>query len=105
LAREAKVTETETEEGVIIVNETYEKVEIAKWRRNERELIQVHLDQYNGRPTICIRAWWRDIDGELRPSKDGINLMIEPHLEKLAAALNDAVAHAKAHGFLKPVED
>lgn len=76
------------------------KVVVATWRRNDRELIQVHLDKFNGKPTICIRAWWRDIDGELRPSKDGINLMIDPHLEKLSVALSDAVKKAKEIGFL-----
>ena len=72
---------------------------VASWPRNIRETVCVKLDQYRGRNTIDVRTWYPGDDGELKPGK-GLTLSVS-HLPKLAAALADALAKAKALGLIQ----
>jgi hypothetical protein len=74
---------------------------VAEWDRNSREIIRLSLDRYNGRDTIDIRAWWRDSDGSLKPSRGGLTLAVN-HLPALAAGLADALRRARALGLIQP---
>lgn len=52
---------------------------VAEWDRNSREVVRVALDQYNGRPTVNARVWYRDGD-ELKPSQ------VRDHARRQASA-------------------
>ena len=71
---------------------------VAQWDRNTREVIRVELAEYNGRPTINVRVWYRD-GQELRPTKSGLTLSLK-HLPTLASALAVALANAESLGLL-----
>jgi hypothetical protein len=39
---------------------------VAEWPRNQREIIRVALDQYNGRHPVNARIWYRNGEGVLK---------------------------------------
>ena len=75
------------------------RVVVASWRRNAREMIQVVLDRYQGHEVIDLRTWFADEDGSLRPTRTGITLAVR-HLPQLAAALTAALTVANERGLL-----
>jgi Transcriptional Coactivator p15 (PC4) len=75
---------------------------IAEWNRNDREVVRISLDQFNGRDTIDIRSWWRDSDGDLKPGRGGLTLAVK-HLPALAEGLADALDRARALGLVEPI--
>lgn len=73
---------------------------IAEWQKNSRETLRVRLDEHQGQPVICCRAWYVDKDGNKRPGRGGLTISV-PHLPQLAKALGDALITAKASGLLE----
>lgn len=73
---------------------------IAEWQKNSRETLRVRLDEYQGQPVICCRAWYADKDGNVRPGRGGLTVGVR-HLPQLAKALDDALNAAKAFGLLE----
>ena len=65
------------------------EIVVSEWPRNNREVLRVRLSEYKGTPIVCIRAWYRNADGELAPGRDGLTLATR-HLPALAAAINRA---------------
>jgi Transcriptional Coactivator p15 (PC4) len=74
---------------------------IAEWPRNNRELVRISLDRFNGCFTIDVRFWWRDPNGVFKPGRDGLTLGVK-HLPKLADGLCDARQRAEAIGLIEP---
>jgi hypothetical protein len=74
---------------------------VAEWQRNSREIIRVALDSYNGAPTIDLRAWWQDNEGNWRPGRSGLTLSLK-HLPALADGLTEALQQARALGLIEP---
>ena len=76
------------------------KAVIRDIEKNSREVVRVAIDEFNGRPLVAIRQWFRPDSGdELRPTAKGINVSVK-HLPELAAALAEAEARARAEGLL-----
>jgi len=73
---------------------------IAQWNRTSSEAVRVQLCQYNGTSLIEVRIYWRNHEGEYRPSRKGISLGLK-HLPALADALAQAEAKARAMGLLE----
>ena len=72
---------------------------IAEWRKNSREILRVRFDSYKGQTLICVRAWYADSDGILKPGRGGLTVSIR-HLPALASALAKAMDMASVAGFL-----
>ena len=72
---------------------------IAEWRKNSREILRVRFDNYKGYAVICIRAWYADSDGILKPGRGGLTMSVR-HLPALASALAKAMEMANAAGLL-----
>lgn len=67
--------------------------------KNERETLRVEFDEYNGHQLIAARVWYRDGDGELKPTKKGLSTAVK-HLPALRQALEEAESVARAAGLL-----
>jgi hypothetical protein len=67
---------------------------VAEWRRDDREVIRVSFDRFNGRKVIDVRAWWRDSDDNWKPCRGGLTVAIR-HLPDLAAGLIKALSVAR----------
>jgi hypothetical protein len=74
-------------------------VTIAEWQKKSRESILVRLDSFKGKATICARLWYRDSEGELKPSPKGLTVAVH-HLPQLATAMNDALETARHMGLI-----
>lgn len=73
-------------------------ITVAEWAKNERELVRVSLDEFNGRPIVDVRVWYRHSEsGEHRPGRQGITMSAR-HLPALAAAVNQALELAVKQG-------
>jgi Transcriptional Coactivator p15 (PC4) len=72
---------------------------IAEWRKNSREILRVRFDSYKGHAVICVRAWYADNDGILKPGRGGLTVSVR-HLPALASALAKAIEMANATGLL-----
>ena len=72
---------------------------IAEWRKNTREILRVRFDSYKGHAVICIRAWYADSDGILKPGRGGLTVSVR-HLPALESALAKAMEMANAAGLL-----
>ena len=72
---------------------------IAEWRKNSREILRVRFDSYKGHAVICIRAWYTDSDGILKPERGGLTVSVR-HLPALASAIAKAMEMANAAGLL-----
>jgi hypothetical protein len=78
-----------------------EPVEIAKfWKnRQRRDAIVVSLSTYEGRNLISVRTYTTSQDGKMLPTAKGVSLVVL-RLPELAAAVNKALAKARALGLL-----
>jgi hypothetical protein len=74
-------------------------ITIAEWPRNEREVLRVSLDRFNGRGMVDVRAWWHDDDGSWKPGRGGLTLPTK-HLRMLADGLARAVVEAEEIGLV-----
>lgn len=72
---------------------------VAEWPKNEREIVRVALDEFNGHPIVNARLWFRADDGSMCPGKAGLTIGVR-HLPALAKALNRALAIATEQGLL-----
>ncbi|MGE7469243.1 transcriptional coactivator p15/PC4 family protein [Bosea sp. NPDC003192] len=72
---------------------------VAEWPKNDREVVRVVLDEYNGHPLVNARLWFRGDGGEMRPGK-GLSVGIR-HLPALAEAFSRALAIATEQGLIK----
>lgn len=76
---------------------------ISQWEKNAREVVRVSLDEFNGRPIVGIRVWFKpEGSDELRPGKAGIAMSVQ-HLPALAAAINGALGIAEGRGDIVEV--
>lgn len=74
-------------------------IEVARWDKNrDGEQFVVTLSSYEGYDMLSFRVWFKDKDGEMRPTKKGIAFS-ERHLPRLFAALRDAFKAAKGAGL------
>ncbi len=48
---------------------------------------RIEVSDYQGRQFVNFRRWYRDADGELKPSRDGFTCPVERLAELLAAIL------------------
>ena len=64
-----------------------------------RDTVQIHLDEYKGKPIIDCRIWYSTAYDELKPGPKGLTLTLDV-LPKLAQAINDALVFAKANALL-----
>jgi hypothetical protein len=62
-------------------------ITILEWPRNEREVVRVSLETFNGRNMIDVRTWWPDSEGSWKPARGGLTLSIK-HLRPLAHGLS-----------------
>ncbi len=74
---------------------------IAEWPRNDREIVRIALDRFNGRFTIDLRAWWRDDSGIFRPGR-GLTIAVK-HVPALANGLAEALRRARTYGLIEAV--
>ncbi len=74
-------------------------IEIAHWKRSVRETVFVKLTEFNGTPLIEVRNYWLDVDLSWRATRKGLSLGMK-HLPRLAGALTQAEAKARALGLL-----
>jgi hypothetical protein len=72
---------------------------IAEWELNKRESLRVELHELKGTKIISIRKWFPGANGSLIPGRNGVNLSLK-HLPRLAAAVSDALAKARADGLV-----
>lgn len=71
---------------------------IGEWSKNQREVVRVALEEFNGRPIINLRVWYRpEGSEEMRPGKSGIAMSVG-HLPALSAAINSALGIAVERG-------
>ncbi|AMJ61973.1 transcriptional coactivator p15/PC4 family protein [Bosea sp. PAMC 26642] len=71
---------------------------LSQWAKNQREVVRVALEEFNGKPIVNIRTWYRPEGGDdLRPGKSGIAMSVQ-HLPALAAAINGALGVATERG-------
>lgn len=61
---------------------------MSRIQKNSREEIRVSLDTFKGYELACVRVWFRDKDGEMRPSKQGVAFRKEL-LPDIIAALRE----------------
>jgi len=73
---------------------------VAEWPRNNREIIRVALDQYQGRQVIDDRAWCCDEQGKWRPGHSGLTLSLK-YLRPLADGLGAAYRRARTLGLVE----
>jgi len=66
---------------------------IASFRKNAMEEVRASLSDYKGKTYLDIRVFYRDEEGEWKPTKKGITIAPDllPELEKAVAALRDAI--------------
>lgn len=77
---------------------------VSEWQKNQREVVRVGLEEFNGRPIVNLRVWYRpEGSDELRPGKSGI-AMAAQHLPALASAINRALALAIQQGAVTAEE-
>jgi hypothetical protein len=71
---------------------------VAEWPKNDREVVRVVLDEYNGHPLVNARLWFQGDGGELRPGK-GLSVGIR-HLPALTEAFTRALTIATEQGLI-----
>jgi len=81
-----------------------EPVIIAEWPLNNRgEQLRVSIESYKGAWLISLRKWFKIDDGQMRPGK-GL-AMGAKNLPGLAAAMEQCIAAARAHGLIAADEE
>lgn len=65
--------------------------------KNSREEIRVELCEYNGKPILNARVWWKDDAGEFFPSRKGLTVSAK-HLPAFTKAINTVLAEARDCG-------
>jgi len=50
---------------------------VGEWPHSKGEIVRVAVGTYNGHPFVGMRRWYRDIDGNLQPSRKGISFRPE----------------------------
>lgn len=62
---------------------------IKEIQKNKRETFRVSIEEYRGRRFVDCRAYYRDAEGTLKPTKKGIALNMEI-LDEAIQALQEA---------------
>ncbi len=65
--------------------------------KNSLEEIRDELCEYNGKPILIARVWWKDDAGKFLPSRKGLTLSTK-HLPAFAKAINTALAESRDCG-------
>lgn len=70
---------------------------VFEFEKNPRNTIRASTSDYRGQKRIDVRMWYKDEQGELKPSKQGISLPIEMFgsLKKLILDLEQALLEKK----------
>ena len=63
----------EAESSVPKENALAKDIVVGEWRATKRDLVRVMVREYRGQKFIDIRRWYRDVEGNLRPSTKGIS--------------------------------
>ena len=50
-----------------------EDIVVGEWRATKRDLVRVLVREFKGHTLVDIRRWYRDVEGNLRPSAKGIS--------------------------------
>jgi len=81
---------------------------IATIKKNEREEIVVKAVIFNGYPTVHVRLYFRDKEGKLKPTREGVTLKPGEQLQTLVKGLrmlNDAHEQGTpVTAFVMPLE-
>ena len=66
---------------------------MGEFKRNSRETIRALLQEFRGKPVFSVRVWYRDLDDQWKPGRNGITLGIDHfgEFEKLIKALGDQI--------------
>jgi hypothetical protein len=74
----------------------------SEWPKNSRgEIIRVSLDEFKGKPTLDLCAWYTAESGETKPTRSGLTIAIK-HLPQIAGGVAAALAEANRRGPLAP---
>ena len=63
------------------MDEEGESVIVAKFAKNNREVICLGISDYKGKTYVFVRTYVPDLNGDLTPTREGINLSIEKSKE------------------------
>ncbi len=66
-----------------------EPVVIGEFEKNSKEIFRVSLQNYAGNDVLNLRIFYRDSNGDWKPSKDGITIRAT-QFPQLASLLADA---------------
>lgn len=82
-----------------------EPVVIARFDKNlSGDIVDVRLEDYQGRPFVDLRTWYTAPNGVLKRSDKGLFLSVW-RLPDLAAAVNAALAKARSLGLIPDAAD
>lgn len=73
---------------------------VAEWQKNARETVRISISEYQRRPIIDCRVWYRTKDGELKPSPKGLTLALT-HLPELSLGIDKALEIARRAGIVE----
>lgn len=70
---------------------------VAKFAKNNREVICVGISEYKGKTYVFVRLYVPDLNGELTPTQEGINLGVEKSKELIQGvkALGEVMSSEK----------
>ena len=73
---------------------TQENKLVSEIQKNDIEVVRVSLTKYKGKDFFDLRLYYRDDEGEWKPTKKGLCLAIGllPELKKAIKALDKAIA-------------
>ena len=72
---------------------------IGEFPANARETARVTLENFKGHDLVCVRKWYPDEDGGLRPGRGGISVNVR-HLPRLAELITAALEVARHSGLV-----
>jgi hypothetical protein len=72
---------------------------IGEFDATSREVARVTLETYKGHDLVCVRKWFENRDGEMRPAKGGISLNVK-HLPRLVELMGAAHLAAMNAGLI-----
>jgi pantoate kinase len=78
---------------------------ISQFAKNSAgEILDIRLEDFEGRPMIDMRVWYTGANGALKRSGKGIFLSVHK-LPELAAAITKALKTAREIGLIEPTEE
>ncbi len=70
-----------------------DEIVIGGFPKNPREDVRVVISNFKGHDLLGVRVWYKDSEGELRPSKTGITVRVDllPELSRLMEKAKEVV--------------